>query len=301
MTVKINHPPVWTQEIDAKDLGKLLPPNPTKKYKFIKAGSNGLLVELLVDASGSMTRTKHQTRIGINAFLDEQAKADTTFVTLRTFATPMGQERHVTHFRHVKSSEAGRISDEDYVTAGDTPLYDAVGMAIMETNEFLKKLPKKERPGILINIVTDGLNNRSHRYNLNDIRTMINEATDANWSFTFIGANINAREVGVEMGIMAQNTMAFDNVAAAPMMAGLAASTTRYGKALRASSGGFNARDYASSGAMYTSDERLRSVSGKHTGDTTLADVKEEAKLYTSNIGKAPILRRTYGTAKPTK
>lgn len=282
MPTIINHPPVWVAPTDANKTKEAVAVKKAK-YKFVKAGKNGLLVELIIDASGSMAASKYQTRIGINEFLNEQAKNDKAYVTLRTFATPMGNERHVTHFRHIKSTEAPRITDEDYVTAGNTPLYDAVGMAITEINNFLKDMPQKERPGILVNIVTDGIDNRSHRYTKQQVREMINAATDSNWSFTFIGTNINAEAYGHEMGIMAQNTMNYTAANTAGVMRAASASANRYSKAISTSS--FNSRDYAGSGAMFTHEERV-DVLGTPVGINPHRDHSLAQIMHKDEFGK---------------
>ena len=59
-------------------------------------------------------------------------------------------------------------------------------------------------------ILTDGFENSSRRYTLEDIRTMITrlEAT-GNWTFSFIGATLDAVDIAEQMSIKRQNSFIF--------------------------------------------------------------------------------------------
>lgn len=57
-------------------------------------------------------------------------------------------------------------------------------------------------PGkILFVIMTDGMENASEKYDVTTIKSMIEQHKEKGWEFVFIGANIDAVEVGDTIGI----------------------------------------------------------------------------------------------------
>lgn len=50
-------------------------------------------------------------------------------------------------------------------------------------------------------IITDGMENASHIYTSNEVKTMISRHKEQGWEFLFIGANIDAVETASSYGI----------------------------------------------------------------------------------------------------
>jgi uncharacterized protein YegL len=225
-------------------------PAPTYKYK--KAGKNGTLITMIIDESGSMSGARDTTISGFNEFVNGQKNAEATagagFLTLIKFDSPAVKTVYVN--RPLK--EVPTLDHAGYTPNGMTNLFDAIGHAINSVNAELAKLKKKDRPGVIITIMTDGHENASRHFNSQQIRDMVKAAEDADWTFTFLGANIDSFAVGSTFGMNAQNTVNYSTANMTDTMAAVSASTTRMRSAKLA--GSSTADIYAT--GLYTDVEK---------------------------------------------
>jgi uncharacterized protein YegL len=152
-------------------------------------------IVLVVDRSGSMYTCRDEAQGGINAFIEDQkklkGKANFTLVQFDS-------EYEFVH-------EGVDIQDVPEFTLhprNSTALLDAVGRAISETGERLDKMDEKDKPGLVVFVITtDGDENSSTEYNSTQIKDMVTEQQDKyNWQFTFLGAGIDAFSAGGDMG-----------------------------------------------------------------------------------------------------
>ena len=157
---------------------------------------------LVVDRSGSMQTIRDDAEGGINAFIEDQAGEEGEAVlTLVEFDSEY-------EFLH----RAVAIKDvPPYVLTprGSTALLDAVGRAINETGLRLAKIPESDRPGLVVFVVmTDGQENSSREFKLDDVRKMIDrQQTTYNWQFTFLGADAAAFNDAAKMGSQREQGM----------------------------------------------------------------------------------------------
>jgi hypothetical protein len=116
----------------------------------------------------------------------------------------------------------------------------------------LRDIAKDQRPAVIFCILTDGEENSSHKYNNQDIRSMVETAESKEWTFTFLGANIDAFAVGSSFGMRMSNTVSYNVGNMGDVMASVSAGTTRmrYAK----SQGLSNDEIYSSD--LYTAQER---------------------------------------------
>jgi hypothetical protein len=219
--------------------------------KFKKAGKQGTLITMILDESGSMGIARDSTIVGFNEFVAGQRASEATagagYLTLIKFDAP-----------NIKTVYAGRplteVPDLDtgsYAPGGGTNLLDAIGDAIVSVNAVLADKKKKHRPGVIITIMTDGEENSSHRYTNQQIRDMVAAAEKADWTFQFLGANIDAFAVGSAFGMTASNSVNYDTSSMADTFASISASTVRMRMAK--GSGRTTAEIYSS--GLYTADE----------------------------------------------
>jgi hypothetical protein len=221
-----------------------------------KAGRSGALVSVVLDESGSMLRNQMPTISGFNEFKDGQRQADgVCLLTLTKFSTPNGRENINIIFNALPVQNVPDLTEDTYRPLGNTPLYDAIGDTITAIDEKLNAIPENERPSVLVMIMTDGQENSSRRFNLQQIKELIRERESKDWLFSFLGANIDAFAVGATMGFTTANTVAYNTDNMGGTMAAMSSSTTRY-RAARAA-GASNA-DILSKG-LYTDDERKKS------------------------------------------
>jgi uncharacterized protein YegL len=178
-------------------------------YNLTQAGKNGNLIVVILDESGSMNPIQSQTITAFNEFVDGQknasAEAGEGFLTLIKFESP-----HIkTVYEKRPLAEVPYLNKETYVPGGGTNLNDAIGQAVSSINEILTPLSEEQRPGVIVMIMTDGQENASMNFSTHDIKNIVSAAEKADWTFTFLGANIDPFAVGVAYGMRENNTLAY--------------------------------------------------------------------------------------------
>lgn len=162
-------------------------------------------INVIIDASGSMSHLAHDTIGNFNTFLKEQQEypGEAAF-TLCTFNTDY---RLVHDF--VKVAGVPNLDGKSYRAEGGTALLDAMGTTIDSVGRKLAALPEEERPSkVIFLIITDGHENSSRRFTPAQVKSMVEHQKDVySWEFVFMGANIDAIAAGTNLGISAQNTM----------------------------------------------------------------------------------------------
>lgn len=181
-------------------------------------------IVLLIDRSGSMRSKKEDTEGGVAEFLAAQAAAGVrTSVTLCQFD----------HAYEVvyEMAEIGRVPAFELVPRGSTALLDAIGRSIAAAGEQLAALPEQERPGSVVMVVaTDGHENVSSEYSLEDVKQMITHQQDVyGWTFVFLGADQDAFTAGTAMGIPREQTLSYAGTATRRAFAAVSDATTRSG------------------------------------------------------------------------
>lgn len=162
-------------------------------------------INVIIDASGSMSHLTHDTIGNFNTFLKEQKEYPGEAVfTLCTFNT----DYRLPH-DFVKIAGVPNLDVKSYVPQGGTALLDAMGTTIDSVGRKLAQLPEDERPSkVIFLIITDGHENSSHRYSAAQIKSMVEHQKDVySWEFVFMGANIDAIGTGTSLGISAHNSL----------------------------------------------------------------------------------------------
>jgi hypothetical protein len=159
---------------------------------------------VIVDRSGSMHSIKQDMEGGFNSLIQKQRETPGQCkVTLAQFDT----EYEVVYTDQDLASVPGLVINP----RGRTALLDALGRFITDTGMRLSALPEDERPGlVIVAVITDGLENASHEYTLDQIDKMINHQRDAyQWMFVYLGANQDAIATGRSMGFARGQTMTY--------------------------------------------------------------------------------------------
>lgn len=185
-------------------------------------------ITVIIDRSGSMQKCREEAENGLNHFIKEQQKAEgKTDFTLVQFDTEY-------EFLY-NASDVKEVEPYKLVPRGMTALLDAVGRAVNETGARLDAIPKRSRPGLVqVIIVTDGQENSSQEFKLQQIKEMIEtrKSTDE-WKFTFLGANQDAFAEAAGMGIGRGETMTYDPSKTAEVFTAMAGNTQRMRVATR--------------------------------------------------------------------
>jgi hypothetical protein len=147
------------------------------------------LALVVLDESGSMAASQEETVKAHNAYLDGLAGVvDLVGVMLFNSARISTPE-------FLAPADHPRLDAESYRPAAITPLYDAVGHAIRQTQEAVRdfELALGQVPDVLIAVVTDGAENASADYDLAQIKAYMTEMeTTRGWTFAYMGVGVDA-------------------------------------------------------------------------------------------------------------
>ena len=153
----------------------------------------------ILDRSGSMAGLESDTIGGFNAMIEKQKKAPgEAYVSTVLF----NNDSTVIHDR-LPLQHVSPMTDTEYCVGGCTALLDAIGQAIHHIGNVHKYARKEDVPEhTVFVIITDGMENASHRYTAEAVKQKIQRQKDKyGWEFLFLGANIDAVETAARFGI----------------------------------------------------------------------------------------------------
>lgn len=156
-------------------------------------------IVVILDRSGSMDGLASDTIGTFNKFVQEQKEhPGEASMSLILFNTEYSVE-----YMGKPIANVPELTNETYVPGGWTALLDAVGRGIDSLGERLDKLPEEVRPDkVIFVIITDGLENSSKEYRLEQVNAKIKHQQEKyGWRFLFLGANIDAFGEASKLGI----------------------------------------------------------------------------------------------------
>ena len=166
----------------------------------------------IIDRSGSMSGFEADTIGGFNATIERQKEGDgKAFVSTVLF----NNVSEVIHDR-VDITEIKPMTRDDYRVGGCTALLDALGGAINHIRNIHKYARPEDVPEhTVFMITTDGMENASHRYGIDEIKATIKRQTEeCGWEFIFLAANIDAVETAESIGIRRDRAVNYSQDAA---------------------------------------------------------------------------------------
>ena len=156
-------------------------------------------IVFILDKSGSMAGMEQDTIGGYNAFLQKQKEEEgDALVSTVLFSN----DSYVLHDRfNIKTVQP--ITDLEYVVGGCTALLDAIGKAVHHISNVHKYIRQEDVPDKTIFVITtDGLENASHEYSIDDVKQLITKMREEKgWEFLFVAEDLNAVETAAKMGI----------------------------------------------------------------------------------------------------
>ena len=158
----------------------------------------------LLDRSGSMQSIKSDIEGGFAAFVAEQRKAPgDCLANLSQF-----DDAYEVVYADKPLADVPPL---DLRPRNMTALHDAMGRLITDAGTKLAAIPESERPGtVIVAIMTDGLENASKEWHAPAIKSLVEVQTKQyNWEFLYMGADQDAVEVGVGLGISAANSITY--------------------------------------------------------------------------------------------
>ena len=160
-----------------------------------------VLVNVILDKSGSMSTKVQDVIGGFNLYLEELAKelaVDYGF-SLTLFDTVVDMK-----YKAVPLTKIAKLDDATYRPSGNTALFDAIGNTVqtVNTDGFDKTITV---------IMTDGEENSSREWTLPAIRELVRSKEAAgNWTFVFLGATLDAFAQGFKLGVPMANAVRYD-------------------------------------------------------------------------------------------
>lgn len=203
-------------------------------------------VTVLLDRSGSMMVIRDDAEGALAQFVKEQqaVPGEATLTVVLFDGPPTTPVWYQVAQRAVPIRRAMPI---ELVPRGSTALLDAMGRCITETGERLAAMPEADRPERVVLVVqTDGQENASVEWTKERVAASVRHQQEVYaWEVVFLGANMDAVEVGRGLGVRANNAMTY-----APTGEGVKAAVGVYSRGLAARRTGRTAW-----GAGYVSDE----------------------------------------------
>lgn len=223
-----------------------------------KQEERSILINFVLDKSGSMGAIQSATISGFNEFLaDQQREGGRALVTLTLFDT-----RFMTVAEAVPASEVVALDHETYCPGGMTALYDAIGHTMKMTDSFVA-VHKPDQ--VLFVVMTDGEENSSREFSHQRIFEMIAERQEkAGYEFLYLGANQDSYAVSTGMGMRAGRSLDYSHTEDA------ARATMR-----RAS---HNVRAYRRQGTQTVADDQFFSAVFEKQGEVEYEDHKRKQK-----------------------
>ena len=187
-------------------------------------------IGFVLDMSGSMAAIEKATREGAVEWLRKQKKeTPNALLSVTVFDTIFERWLEGVPIKDVKVA----TTLSEWKPRGGTALYDALGSTIDRMKADVKKGDKA-----IVVVMTDGEENSSTKWDRKRVNTIINAMTKrGNWTFIYLGANVDAWAEASALGIPRGSTMSYSATAGSTMRAtgGLASSVSKLATANYAS------------------------------------------------------------------
>lgn len=143
-----------------------------------------------MDASGSMQRRINDVKGNITSVLEDikNAKKIDQHLIVCDFS-----DNFNVLVNTVSPNTLDKSFVENYKTGGSTALFDAIAKAF--------DLVPAGFDGVFVNIITDGEENSSKQFKLDDIKKLISSKREFNWAITFQGCDEGAIENAKSLNI----------------------------------------------------------------------------------------------------
>jgi uncharacterized protein YegL len=158
-------------------------------------------IGIVLDMSGSMSSTEQEVKSGLKSYIKEQQKDNPkALLSVTAFDTLFEHWVDGVPIELIRPAPlVGR-----YKPRGATALLDAVGNTINNMKADVKGKDKA-----IVVIMTDGYENASQEYTRDQIKKLITSLAKKNWTFIFLGANIDSFAEANRFGIPWGNTASY--------------------------------------------------------------------------------------------
>ena len=181
-----------------------------------------MIIEFLLDQTGSMTRYRAETLTGYSDFLATQREAPGTCLFSLTKFSTCGL---VTPFVDIDVRRVPVLDEHSFVPDGMTNLRDAICERIANLETRLSTWDVA--PRVLFVCLTDGDDNASRRSRA-EVRKQIVAATDRGWTMAYLGSHPSAAQAARDMGFDDGNIRTFEQASTRETMTDLGVATATF-------------------------------------------------------------------------
>jgi hypothetical protein len=166
---------------------------------------------IILDQSGSMQDCLQSTISGFNEQLQVIRSLEGRFPEqeIRLGLTRFNEEVMHTYFAR-PADRVAKLTSAIYHPNGSTALYDAIGLSTQKLKDSIELELIAGLATVVVVILTDGYENSSRYYNLNQVKGLIRELeATGKWTFSYLGATLDAVEIAASLNIQQENSMSF--------------------------------------------------------------------------------------------
>jgi len=170
------------------------------------------IYHLILDRSSSMSDCRTETIAGFNTQLNTIKELQDTYSNQKFLVSLTIFNHQVNHLISNKLiNKIKPLNLETYHPRGTTALLDAIGESInIIDNKFAEQIEAKQ-VSVIVVVLTDGYENASVNYGYQNISSLIKEKEYSDqWTFSFIGADINAMHAARNLNIREENIISFN-------------------------------------------------------------------------------------------
>lgn len=159
----------------------------------------------IVDRSGSMERIKNDAIGGFNAFLNAHKDShNRTIMTVVQF-----DDEYEIKYNGVSPETVLEYTERTFIPRGMTALLDAIGKTIRDVDQ--RRNSETTIPGkTIVSILTDGEENSSKEYKLEQIKRIIDSKKSLGWEVLFVAAGLDkfkTEQIGVSFGLSSNRVL----------------------------------------------------------------------------------------------
>ena len=170
------------------------------------------IYHLILDRSGSMSDCVETTINGFNEQVRKVREIACEFPdqNLEMSLTFFNQDVDNV-FKNLSPEKVELLDSRLYRTSGSTALFDAIGKTIFQIENEMKAKGDHPTDTAVVIIITDGYENASRLFSLKDIReSIIRLEATGRWTFSFLGATLDAVDVAEKMAFQRKNSYSFE-------------------------------------------------------------------------------------------
>ena len=170
------------------------------------------IFHLVIDKSGSMRDSIDATIDGFKAQLDRICILTREFPeqVIRVGLTLFDDEVQCLYSEQVPE-KCPLLDHKSYKPSGRTALLDAIGLTIQELEKGRAESEMYHSATVVMVIITDGHENASRSFTFDDVSKKIATLQEtAQWTFTYLGATLDAVDIGNKLNIDKRNSRSYD-------------------------------------------------------------------------------------------